>query len=154
MSLSFTSDPGSDRTYGTGDTTQVTVTFSENVTVTGTPQLELNMSGSDQSVRQASYSSSNSSGTIVVFEYTVVVCDRASDGLEIKANKLTLNGGTIQDASGNNAVLTHSNFLSSPITSLRRGRLVIAGAASFRCRPCPVLRHFRRERWLPSSRRF
>ena len=110
VSLSFTSDPGSDRTYGTGDTIQVTVTFSENVTVTGTPQLELNMSGSDQSVRQASYSSSNSSGTIVVFEYTVVVGDRASDGLEINANKLTLNGGTIQDASGNNAVLTHSNF--------------------------------------------
>ena len=110
LSLSFTSDPGSDRTYGTGDTIQVTVTFSENVTVTGTPQLELNMSGSDQSVRQASYSSSNSSGTIVVFEYTVVVGDRASDGLEINANKLTLNGGTIQDASGNNAVLTHSNF--------------------------------------------
>ena len=110
LSMSFTSDPGSDRTYGTGDTIQVTVTFSENVTVTGTPQLELNISGSDQSVRQASYSSSNSSGTIVVFEYTVVVGDRASDGLEIKANKLTLNGGTIQDASGNNAVLTHSNF--------------------------------------------
>ena len=108
-SLSFTSDPGSDRTYGTGNTIQVTVTFSENVTVTGTPQLELNMS--NQSARQASYSSSNSSGANVVFEYTVAVGDRASDGLEIKANKLTLNGGTIQDASGNNAVLTHSNFV-------------------------------------------
>ncbi len=43
-SLSFTSDPGDDRTYGTGDTIQVAVTFSENVTITGTPQLELNMS--------------------------------------------------------------------------------------------------------------
>ena len=106
-SLSFTSDPGSDRTYGTGDTIQVTVTFSENVTATGTPQLELNMSNS--SARQASYSS-NSSGANVVFEYTVVVGDRASDGLEIRANKLTLNDGTIRDASGNEATLTHSNY--------------------------------------------
>ena len=45
-SLSFTSDPGDDSTYGTGDTIQVTVTFSENVIVTGAPQLELNMSNS------------------------------------------------------------------------------------------------------------
>ena len=110
LSLSFTSDPGSDRTYGTGDTIQVTVTFSENVTVTGAPQLELSMSGSASSARQASYSSSNSSGANVVFEYTVAVGDRASDGLEIRANKLTLNGGAIQDASGNDATLTHSNY--------------------------------------------
>ena len=109
-SLSFTSDPGSDGTYGTGDTVQVTVTFSENVTVTvtGTPQMELSMSNSSN--RQASYSSSNSSGADVVFEYTVVVGDRASDGLEIRANKLTLNDGTIRDASGNDATLTHSNY--------------------------------------------
>ena len=110
LSLSFTSDPGSDRTYGTGDTIQVTVTFSEDVTVTGAPQLELSMSGSASGARQASYSSSNSSGANVVFEYTVAVGDRASDGLEIRANKLTLNGGAIQDASGNDAALTHSNF--------------------------------------------
>ena len=107
-SLSFTSDPGSDNTYGTGDTIQVTVTFSENVTVTGAPQLELNMSNS--SARQANYSSTNSSGAEVVFEYTVVVGDRASDGLEIRPNKLTLNSGAIQDASGNDATLTHSNY--------------------------------------------
>ncbi len=36
--------------------------------------------------------------------------DRASDGLEIEANKLTLNDGTIQDASGNDATLTHPNY--------------------------------------------
>ena len=108
LSLSFTSDPGSDRTYGTGDTIQVTVTFSEDMTVTGAPQLELNMSNS--STRQASYSSSNSSGAEVVFEYTVALGDRASDGLEIRADRLTLNGGAIQDASGNDATLTHSNY--------------------------------------------
>ena len=36
-SVAITSDPGSDETYGTGDSIEITVTFSENVTVTGTP---------------------------------------------------------------------------------------------------------------------
>ena len=109
-SVAITGDPGDDDTYGPGDAVEVTVTFSEDVTVTGAPQLELSMSGSASGARQASYSSSNSSGVNVVFEYTVAVGDRASDGLEIRANKLTLNGGAIQDASGNDATLTHSNF--------------------------------------------
>ena len=108
-SVAITSDPGDDDTYGLGDAIEVTVTFSDDVTVTGVSQLELSMSGSASGARQASYSSS-SSGANVVFEYTVAVGDRTRDGLEIKANKLTLNDGTIQDASGNDATLTHSNF--------------------------------------------
>ena len=73
-SLSITSDPGSDYTYGTGDTIQVTVTFSEDVTITGTQQLELKMYESTPSARQASYSS----GADVVFKYTVAVGDSAT----------------------------------------------------------------------------
>ena len=46
----------------------------------------------------------------MVFEYTVAVGDSASDGLAIEANKLTLNDGTIQDPSGNDAELTHSGY--------------------------------------------
>ncbi len=109
-SIAVTSDPGDDDTYSTGDTIQVTVTFSEDVTVTGEPQLELEFADPGSSNQQASYSSSNSGGARVVFEYTVAVGDSASDGLAIAANKLTLNGGSIQDASGNDAVLTHSAY--------------------------------------------
>ena len=43
-----------------------------------------------------------------MFSYTVVVGDSASDGLAISTNKLSLNGGTIQDAFDNDAVLTHA----------------------------------------------
>ncbi len=107
-------DPGDDDTYGTGDVIQITVTFSEDVTVTGTPQLELDMYESDPSARLASYSSSDSSGANVVFTYTVAVGDSASDGLAVGANKLTLNGGTIQDASANDTVLTHSARSAAP----------------------------------------
>ena len=111
-SVAITSDPGSDYTYRSGDTIQITVTFSEDVVVTGAPQLELNMYESNPAARQASYSST--SGAVVVFTYTVAAGDRASDGLDIEANKLTLNEGTIQDASGNDATLTHSALSADP----------------------------------------
>ena len=109
-SIAVTSFPGDDNTYGTGDTIRIAVTFSEDVTVTGTPQLELEFYDQGSSNKLADYSSSNSSGANVVFEYTVAVGDSASDGLAIEADKLTLNGGTIQDPSGNDAVLTHSGY--------------------------------------------
>ena len=35
--------------------------------------------------------------------------DNDSDGISIGANVLTLNSGTIRDAAGNNATLTHSS---------------------------------------------
>ena len=53
----------------------------------------------------ASYSSA--SGATVVCSYTVAVGDADTDGISIVANKLTLNGGTINDAHGNAAILTH-----------------------------------------------
>ncbi len=101
-SLAITSDAGSDNTYGTGDTIEITVTFSEAVAVTGTPQLTLDL---DED-KQAHFDSV--SGAAVVFSYTVVVGDSAEDGLKIEANKLTLNGGTIKDGAGNDATLDHS----------------------------------------------
>ena len=109
-SIAVTSFPSDGNTYGTGDTIRIAVTFSEDVTVTGTPQLELEFYGEGSANKLADYSSSNSSGANVVFEYTVAVGDSATDGLAIEANKLTLNDGTIQDPSGNNAELTHSAY--------------------------------------------
>lgn len=102
-SVAITSDPGDDDTYGNGDTIQVTVTFSEDVTVTGTPQLEIDVGGT---AKTASYSST--SGAKVVFSYTVEVGDSDDDGIAIGANKLTLNEGTIRDGTENDATLTHS----------------------------------------------
>ena len=67
-SLSITSDPGDDLTYVLGDVIEVTLTFSEDVTVTGTPQLELDFDGT---VKTASYASTD--GDEVVFSYTVAL---------------------------------------------------------------------------------
>ena len=108
-SVAITSDTGDndsyfddDGVYGIGDAIKVTVTFSENVTVTGAPQLELDIGGTAKS---AGYDSVD--GSAAVFSYTVTEGDSDDDGVAISADKLTLNGGAIKDASDNDADLSH-----------------------------------------------
>ena len=109
-SVALTSDPddddrdGDDATYAIGDTVQATVTFSADVTVTGAPQLTLDVGGTD---RTAAYSSTDSTATQLVFTYTVAEGDADTDGIAIAANKLALNGGTIR-AGTVDATLTHA----------------------------------------------
>ena len=108
-SVAITSDTGDndsyfddDGVYGIGDAIKVTVTFSENVTVTGAPKLELDIGGTAKS---AGYDSVD--GSAAVFSYTVTEGDSDDDGVAISADKLTLNGGAIKDASDNDADLSH-----------------------------------------------
>ena len=56
--------------YAVGETIEVTVTFTKAVTVTGSPQLTLNVGGED---RTAGYESVT--GAAVVFSYTVAESD-------------------------------------------------------------------------------
>ncbi len=114
-SVAITSDAGNG-VYAIDDDIKVTVTFSEDVTVvvgeevtliegvtlTGRPRLGLDIGGS---VKGAEYEST--SGSTVVFSYTVAEGDSDSDGIAIRANKLALNGGTIRDAADNDANLSH-----------------------------------------------
>ena len=112
-SVAVTSDPDDDDSiyallyddgvYGIGDEIEVTVTFSENVTVTGSPRLELTIGSS---AKNAAYKSA--AGSKVVFGYTVASGDSDTDGISIAPDKLTLNGGTIKDAADNAANLSHS----------------------------------------------
>ncbi|HLK63201.1 MAG TPA: Ig-like domain repeat protein [Bryobacteraceae bacterium] len=88
-----------DGTYGTGTVIPITVTFSEAVNVTGTPQLALNSGGT------ASYSSGSGTSTLT-FTYTVGAGQSASRLDYTATNALSLNGGTIKDAATNVAVLT------------------------------------------------
>ena len=66
--------------YKQGDVINITITFSQNVTVTGTPQLTLNIGGSDVVVDYNSGSGSQN----LVFEYTVANGHNTS-ALEYKA---------------------------------------------------------------------
>ena len=111
-SIAITSDTGDDESYweddgiyGIGDGIEVTVTFSENVRVTGTPRLELDIGGASKS---AEYESTQ--GSAVVFSYTVAEGDADSDGIAVEADKLTLNGGGIKDEAENVANLSHNTL--------------------------------------------
>ena len=94
-SVAITSDPGSDKTYGEGDTIEVTVTFSESVRVPrwygsngiSMPLLELNVGGVAKIAR--THERSTITGTTLVFSYTVQDGDNDADGISIGANKLT-----------------------------------------------------------------
>ena len=91
-----------DGIYRIGDSVQVTVTFSEGVTVTGGPQLELDLGGTAKSAEYESFEAST-----VVFVYTVEEGVSDEDGISISADKLTLNGGSIKDDVENPANLSH-----------------------------------------------
>ncbi|MDP7489699.1 MAG: Ig-like domain-containing protein, partial [Arenicellales bacterium] len=85
----------------------MTATFSESVIVdnaSGTPTLTLVVGSTN---RTATYASGSGS-TSLVFQYTIQAGETDSDGISIGANALTLNSGTIRDAAGNGATLTHS----------------------------------------------
>ncbi|MEG4334986.1 Ig-like domain-containing protein, partial [Microcoleus sp. AT9_A2] len=91
-----------DGTYSLGATINLTVTFSEAVTVTGTPQLQLETGTTDQLANYVSGSGTN----ILTFDYTVQPGDTSLDLEYLTTAALTLNGGTIKDAASIDATIT------------------------------------------------
>lgn len=91
-----------DGTYGPGQSVQVRVTFDENVTVTGTPQLTLETGTTD---RVVNYTSGSGSAQLL-FNYTIQTGDENLDLDYTSTTALALNGGTMRDALSNNATLT------------------------------------------------
>ena len=100
----ITSSPASGDTYGEGEAIQVSLTFSQAVTVTGEPRVRLAV-GERQ--RWARYDHARQDGTVLVFAYKVKKVDADQDGVSIKKNQLQLKGGSIQDSDGNAASLEH-----------------------------------------------
>jgi hypothetical protein len=89
-------------TYGVGSVISIQVSFSEAVTVSGTPQLTLETGATDRTINYVSGSGSNT----LTFNYTVQAGDTSADLDYLSAGALGLNGGTIRDVAGNNATLT------------------------------------------------
>ena len=96
--------PGSGQ-HDSGVPLTLTVTFSEEVVVTGTPHLQLNFMalGGNSVAKYATYSST--SGREVAFIYRVIPGDSATS-VALGNGLIELNGGTITDGAGNPAVLT------------------------------------------------
>ena len=100
--VSAVSSTKSDGTYSVNDTIPITVTFSEAVTVTGTPKITMETGDTDAIVDYLS----GSGTTIITFNYIVAIGHVSSDLDYTSTTALVLNEGTIKDASENGASLT------------------------------------------------
>ena len=118
--VDVTSMPASGDTYGTGEMIQFTVTFDQDVTVTGTPEFEFCLGNSDGGsctdgspppTRRRVALSSGSGTTELVFSYTVVAGDMDDNGIWIGDQGRTIKldtGDAIRGTVGGlDAVLTH-----------------------------------------------
>jgi len=92
--------------YKNGDKLTFAVTFNEIVNVTGAPKLNVTIGGT---TRQVDLVSPSGTGTTTLnFEYPVVAGDSTIAG--VTATGISLAGGTIKDAAGNDATLTSAQF--------------------------------------------
>jgi hypothetical protein len=117
------SSPADNGSYKIGDTIPITVSFSEAVAVTDTPQLTLETGTTD---RAATYTSGSGSTTLT-FQYIVQAGDTASDLDYASTSALS---GTIRDAATNSIDATLT--LPTPATSGSLGynkALVVDGVA-------------------------
>ena len=113
-------DPGDDGVFDTGDTVEVTFTFSQAVRVdtkSGTPSVPVLLGGTTS--RQALYLRGSGTGQLV-FGYTLADGDGTHGSLLVKPNTLALNGGSIRDvANGLPAAIGHEG---GGTVSLRQAR--------------------------------
>ena len=101
------SSPASGDTYLLGETIHVTITFSQEVDVTGTPQMKIDMDPAEWGEKTASYDSGTGTASLT-FAHTVVQPNYSTQGIAVLANSLALNGGTIKSsATQADAELSH-----------------------------------------------
>ena len=98
----YSTTAGGDSVYGKGDSFTVRMTFSETVTVTGSPRIPI------QGLTSKFFTYYSGSGTKVLdFNYVIAEGDLDLDGVAITSNTLALNGGSIKDLALNDASLNH-----------------------------------------------
>lgn len=92
--------------YVVGDSLLADVYFGFPIVVTGTPRIALQMGANTVF---ADYLSGSGTGTLR-FRYIVSATDVDLDGLQLASNLIELNGGTLKDPLGGDAVLTFPNL--------------------------------------------
>ena len=121
----FVSSPARGDTYELGETVEVEVEFDRAVEATGDPQVSLVIG---TQTRYAAFSGWGSE--TLYFEYIVREGDRDEDGIDIAANALMLNGGTITAVDGTtDADLTHRAVAGAPVFKVSGG-VVTASAVT------------------------
>ena len=103
-SPTIASTPRNGTAYEAGEVIRATLSFGEAVRVDGEPTLTLVVGANDRTMRYQ-----GGSGTAMLsFAYTVLPGEMDTNGVSLRRDALSLNGGTLRDAVGNNAVLTHA----------------------------------------------
>ena len=110
-STSFNTQPRNGTAYTVRETVGVAIAFSEKVTISGDPYLDLDVGGE---VKRARLQSSDGRRDRLIFHYRVQDGDTDRDGIGIPANSLKLNGGRIYDGAGNAAGLSHDTVTANP----------------------------------------
>ena len=96
-------------TFARGETVSVGVWFSELLEIAGTPQLTIQVG-----TRHRQADLHGRQGYLLFFDYVVQPTDIDTDGISVPADALALNGGSIKDADGNDADLTHDAVPADP----------------------------------------
>lgn len=101
--------PSANKAYVSGETIQISVTFAEAVTVDttgGTPWITVDF---DQGTDNLAYAS-GSGTTTLIFSRLIGATHFDMTGLPTTVSAIALNGGTIRDSIGNDAVLTFTSL--------------------------------------------
>ena len=114
-----------DGLYREGHTVVITVTFDESVTVTGEPQLLLDIGTGDVT---ADYNS-GSGGTDIIFQYTVAAGHDSADLNYVGTDSLSLNGGSIVATAGDSAPASLTLPATTAATSLAGTSAVIVDSS-------------------------
>ena len=108
--VAVTSDAGDDDTYILDDVIRITLTFSDAVDVTGSPQLKIDMDPAEWGEKEAAYHSGSGSSRLV-FTHTVVEPNISTQGIAVLADSLELNSGSIKSVSSQaDADLSHAGL--------------------------------------------
>lgn len=104
-----TVDVPADGLYGIGEELEFVVTFDQEITISGTPVLPVIIGSSTVNAALKGTVSNSTEATVI---YTVMEGDLDTDGISL-GSLIDLNGGTIQNARSENAILTLNSIAST-----------------------------------------
>ncbi|WP_157716176.1 Ig-like domain-containing protein, partial [Roseivirga echinicomitans] len=97
------------KVYNIGDRLDLTVTFNLAISTTGTPSIPITIGAS---MKTANLKAAVSNSNTAIFSYTITEGDLDNDGIAL-GTSIDLNGGTIQDSFGTDALLNLNQVAST-----------------------------------------